>query len=511
MTSYLPKTDRNILPRWRSLLFTSQAEELRSHQGEDQAKLNSISSGAVSARLMEFTRSPGIHTAADLLATSLDNRDSSAANEAVKYLESYRMDMYPALQRLVGAYCRLNSSASSVPKLLVPTEIQELIHSIKRVLQLNPSDAILRVELSRLYNLLGQKRSAVSAMEVSLGIAQENRFVVRAASRLYMHLEDHERARHVLVRSGMKADPWIVATELAVSTRMGVAPRFWKHASKLLKRDIAPFHLAELNTAVSKLEAQSGGVRKARRFAEQAMVDPTENVIAQVEWLTQNCGLKIDMNSRELLRRSSEAMALNAYEERDYDAAARASLSWQIDQPFTRQPAMMGSFVNSVFLGRHEDALHMLRIARQSNPSDPMIHNNMAFSYINLDRFEEARRALSKMSACGLEPRDESVYLATRGLLLLREGDLAGGAKCYDKAIESFAGDKDVTAIVYATYFYAKELFRQGIDRAAAVVGIFNKHMVDADNNVVEWMNSDLRRISSSEQVRLNKTRSVDE
>ena len=55
---------------------------------------------------------------------------------------------------------------------------------------------------------------------VALQLAPTNRHVLRSASRLFLHLDDSERAYDIIAQSDATVDdPWLIAAELSFADR----------------------------------------------------------------------------------------------------------------------------------------------------------------------------------------------------------------------------------------------------------------------------------------------------
>jgi len=80
---------------------------------------------------------------------------------------------------------------------------------------------------------------------------------------------------------------------------------------------------------------------------------------------------------------------------------------------------------------RFDEAIQVLRKAMRSKPLDRALINNLAYVYLMSDAIAEARDVLRQVP----ENEPAGAYLAaTRGLLRLREGDLAGGVEGYERS-----------------------------------------------------------------------------
>lgn len=72
------------------------------------------------------------------------------------------------------------------------------ISRIHHHLNANPRDAYAWVDMARLYTSLGQFEKARQAINTARGIAPEDRFVLRAATRFFVHAGDAEIAERML-------------------------------------------------------------------------------------------------------------------------------------------------------------------------------------------------------------------------------------------------------------------------------------------------------------------------
>ena len=95
-------------------------------------------------------------------------------------------------------------------------------------------------------------------------------------------------------------------------------------------------------------------------------------------------------------------------------------------------------------IGDTERALELLSRGLKKHPESIPLINNYAYALVMEDKLVEARRVLDKV-------KDENyVFLnATRGLLLIREGNINEGRRYYNKAMElAKSTDKNLMALV---------------------------------------------------------------
>ena len=117
---------------------------------------------------------------------------------------------------------RLGDTASPESYAAVRTRIQPL----KKRVRANPRDALAWLEMGRIHATVGNHERAVRAVRVAASLAGENRFVLRSASRFYLHAGDLDLAHDVLRRSPRtKFDPWLSAAEIATAQVAAIVPR----------------------------------------------------------------------------------------------------------------------------------------------------------------------------------------------------------------------------------------------------------------------------------------------
>src|SRR5262249_9089606 len=142
-----------------------------------------------------------------------------------------------------------------------------------------PRNAFVWIDLARLYVLLGQSKPAEQAIKIALALAPYDRFILRSASRFYLHTSDAEKGL-ALLRTNARTpeDPCLIAAELAVSTVLEKTPKFVTGAQNILNNGAAaPFHTSELACALGGLEMAAGKSRKANKLFETSLRAPTEN------------------------------------------------------------------------------------------------------------------------------------------------------------------------------------------------------------------------------------------
>ena len=203
--------------------------------------------------LEDWRREPGLSVAADLVSAAYSIGITDPVRDAAEYVLAQR-NSTPAAREIAqqcivcndGLPTRVSAQTFAPPHF---RHVRHPIHTARKRLVEYPLNPVLWADLSRLYVTIGNTRKAERAMDVALSLAPDNRFIVRAASRLHLHQADFERAHSVLLRSPLLLqDPWILAGELAMACIRGRPSRNVRRARQILdSRGFGPFQVSELN------------------------------------------------------------------------------------------------------------------------------------------------------------------------------------------------------------------------------------------------------------------------
>lgn len=310
-----------------------------------------------------------------------------------------------------------------------------------------------------------------------------NRFVLRSASRLYIHEKDLELGHAVLRKSlATQSDPWLVAAEIAASSTLGRASNLVSTGRRMLKDGAhQALHVSELASALGTLEMVAGNARASRKLFRQSLIEPTENAIAQARWAASQMNLS-DLHS-SYLQRSPEALAWVSYNEGKWDQSLGESVKWLQDQRFSSRPAILASYVAAVSLENYDQSAEWARLGLVANPDDPILLNNLAYALVNLGKVEEAHALLPRIRPGG-SAVVEVLHAATSGLIHYRMGDRARGRAEYLDAIRRAERARLFNLRAKASIFYALEELRAGsVDavQAKEVAVALSRPFADAD------------------------------
>lgn len=363
----------------------------------------------------------------------------------------------PRARRSLSA--RSDASDGRYGELATP---EATIGAIRRALRRDANNPIAWLNLSRTFAVIGQHGKAVRAMRVALAQAPDHRFALRSAARLFLHVGREDEAHAILRRSpATRVDPWLMAAEVAVATIAGRPPRSIKLArAALAAGQFDPFHLGEVATALGTVEAEAGKTKVARKLFQQALIDPSDNVVAQAEWASRFLGL-FEFDERFLTRPLTyEANAWAAYVGGRWETALEHARRWLSDEPFSGRAAAMGSAVAAVGLVNFDEAIAFAMQGVLSNPDDAALNNNLVFVLAEGGRLAEARHEHDRTAKLTGDSDQFVVRLANSALLAYRENRPADGAERYRDAIAAASQAKNRSLARMAAAYWAGEILR---------------------------------------------------
>ena len=473
MAGFSTDKDRKVIPRWRTFNLTVRLGEL--HSIESPLVHRQATFDFLAQRIMDWRKHGTAGHAADLVGAALMLGREGDAAEAARFLLHDDLNVSPWARELAEQALRTpdNTYEVPIPKVIETSTLREQVRTFRHLLRTEPRDPITWVELSRAYAVLGLREQAEQSMTVALQLANNDRFVLRSACRLWVHLDDPERAHDIIVRAERTHhDPWLLSAEIAIGSIAERTPRFVKSARRMLSRGtLSPAHLSELASAVATLELNSGSIKKSKGFFRQSLKSPTENSIAQAAWVSRqpNSAIRFDDQCLEL-NNSFEAASWNYYHESQWKLAVEQCKLWQFDQPFSSRPGVHGSYVSAVALGDYETSEWFARQGLRANQSDFTLMNNLAFALINRGNMKEARETLSIASRLQSSDLERIVLHATKGLLAFRTGDVAVGRKLYSDARAKARHLRNHQLLTLASVFHAIEEVSQQVSDSSSVL-----------------------------------------
>jgi len=314
---------------------------------------------------------------------------------------------------------------------------RDAIRDARNHLRVNHRNPIAWIDLARAYTAVGSCEKALHCAEKALLLDSDSRFIVRSVARLLIELKDTERAYSILRKSRLReVDPWIMAAETSIAGLLGKTPASVKKSRVLASsQQISPFHLSELHAALGQLEHESGAGKNARKHFAQALRSPTENSLAHVEFISHSFE-NFRVNPTDFsVPFAFEASAWDCKEHEDWSNLVDYCRKWQRFEPYGTRPVNLGSNVASNRLNNHALAYSITQEGLIASPGDAVLLNNSAYFLALQGKTTEADEIISALSGKSLSEATKACVTATKGLILIRNGDLLAGRQCYIEAI----------------------------------------------------------------------------
>lgn len=435
--------DRRVIPNWRSLKDTIENGELEYPQHLNHVFFD------LDEYVQDWNKNHSLIYASELVSAAIANnvKDNDSVKNAAEFIlqhdgEITEAQKKVALSLLVHEDNKVVSNSCELDELLMNTkDIYAKIGFLKGLIRRYPYNPINHVESARFYLMIGQVKQAIEAMNIALALDSTNRFISRSATRLFVHVEDFDRAHSILKNNEqVVADPWLMASEISVNLLRNRSSSLVKKGLELVKSgDYSPFSLSELTSSLGTLEFIKGTQKKSKILFNKSLVMPNDNALAQAEWAkSNNLSLKFNKNICEKVNLSYEANALYAYQNDSYEDALKFSIRWLNDMPYSKNPIFLGANIAYTFLQDYKTAEKILKRGLEANPNEPAFLNNLAYTYALEGKLADANNTILRLDKISdIDNRTKICLTATRGLIAYREKNIEKGRALYLTAIRS--------------------------------------------------------------------------
>ena len=461
MAIIIEDIDRNIIPLWRSYNETAATGELN-YTGYKETIVRFDRFGEY---INAWKSKPCVITAADLINAAVvsDNKSLPEVISAAEYLvhsnqfcsqltievaqtlldHSSRDDIIEG-QSMVTEHSFEDKAKSLIASLSdQETKIRARIGLLRKRLSDFCYNAILYCELSRCYSDLGMNEKAKQYMLCAVQLAPHNRYISRCAARFFVHENDPARARKILLDNGwLRNDPWLMASEIAVSSVMQRTSRLIKAGRQLIQSDnCSAYSSSELCFAICKEDRKAGKRRDWQEMFRLGLRNPNDNCLAQAEYIVkQETQMRFDYGQYEAVNRKYEADTRNNYSIGCYEDAFISSINWMQDYRFSHEPVAFAFNLSCTFLKKYDYSIEVIKHWLKTHPNDYAMTNNLIYALGLSGKVDEAERYLAKINIVNqLNNRIENgiCLLATNGLIEYRKGNIEEGRHLYQLSIDT--------------------------------------------------------------------------
>ena len=481
MSGTFDDTNRQVIPRWLDYETSCFLGLLRT-KGKPVHPSDFLVRDPQTA--FDWQSTPTLLTAVDLVAESLilKDFDDQQSRIAARFILDNAPQSSSLIRDLADHFLYESAPSGEVIKTNHPQNyVRSCIAILKRSVRGHPLNPVAWSDLALCYAMLGNLKKAQRSMQVALALGKRNRFILRSATRCFFHAGDPDRAVELLQRSSLcDSDPWIAAAEIAITDGMKLRSTCINAGRKLVENEnISLFSRSELAAALCTMEAKSGSQKKVKHLVRQTLRDPSENALAQIEWLATQSYIRPPPETKTPA--SYEAEARHHYREKQFDQSLVATEQWAQFQPFSSRPLIQATFISSVCLNNDRHTVSMVNAAAPTHRRNPLLMNNLAFALAREGELGAAAEALHRIDLSGLRRQEMLAILATQGLISFRSGEIEKGRELYDNAILEFERMQDFRAAAIAAFFYAFEEKRARCSEAPARVADAKKRVKKFD------------------------------
>ena len=179
--------DRKVVPGWRDSLTTAAIGELDSLETPTQVKLSSRN--FFLEKLAEWKTHKTFSRAAELVSLAIVLKREDEVVEAAETILQAREKsslIIRSLAKLIVPSSEELNEIFSAPQ--TPKNPKEAIRVLRKRLRNGPRNSLIWVDLARQHTILGHTHKAIHTIRCALAGAPLNRFVLRSAVHLYLHL-----------------------------------------------------------------------------------------------------------------------------------------------------------------------------------------------------------------------------------------------------------------------------------------------------------------------------------
>ncbi|MFO1290746.1 MAG: XrtA/PEP-CTERM system TPR-repeat protein PrsT [Nitrosomonas sp.] len=428
-----------------------------------------------------------------LVMTHLQTKDFNKALKAVEELEKEQVDS-PLVQNLKGSiYVGMQDLAkarASFEKAL--TLKQDYFPAISNLARLDVQENNLERAKNRFEDVLKRDKKHIQAMHALAGIAltQNNKneaitWFERASNEnpnelqpalqlgaLYVRLQEGNKALSLAKKlqgsypDNLSVVELLAQAQLAVNDRVAALENYQKLAARLPDSAAAQFQLANVQALLQNQKAAAEAVKKAialkpdyleanllqaRLEIQNNKPDEAMKIAKAIQKQHAKLPVGFELEGDLLMSQKKAAQAIGAYEKafslnqssqlmiKQYAALSQGGKEKQANERITKwleqhpTDASTRLFLGGVHLEKKQfdAAIKQFQMASEQNPDNPIILNNLAWTYQQL----KDPSALDYAEKAYKNAPESPAILDTLGWILVEKGEIARAVSLLQKAV----------------------------------------------------------------------------
>ena len=459
MNEILLRDNRQVIPRWhtsrKAFRFQYLAEKF------DNGFQIEVDDFQIEDSLDNWCKKKTNHNAIDLFIRlkRTSKVDLPVFKEVSKYLQRNYSSLTPTLQNVISSTLRYADRNETYAT--KHSEIYRIIGRLKRQVKLYADDALTWMDLAFYYTIIDESLKAEKSATIGFLLAPTHPFMASSYSRFLLHHNRPDEALSALKKTGLiKTHPLIASASLSIGAAFEVGKPNINIARKILKNYKGnPVLISDLAASLGTIEIQNGAIKKGKKLLNSSLLYPSENTIAQCNWLRHKHDIQISGVS-SIAAKSLESQATDYYVNKQFAECSRTLMNLYSFQPFSEAPILDAGFLSVVGA---RDPQFVIDISDKRIPKHQMSFselNNLIVAKLQLGQSNELLSDIHLLS--GKLDNESSrligTFQATVGMFEIANGAIEDGCYSYELAIEQFKSNKDEQGLAIAQLFYAEQL-----------------------------------------------------
>lgn len=462
---------RRLLPKWRRITSTLNMTEAQP-EGRSSAHPIALDKNDLDRAIDAWRKNPTSGHMGDVLSFAVSAESLESVRQVLKVALNQGADLSAAQRRFAEDILGVKARNEVVSGILNSAKyLEERTRQVKLLFSSDPGNPLVLLDMAQLRLAQGDVRKSEKLLRSAKQFSPNDRLVLRITSRFLTHVNRADEAHHLLASHARTAiDPWLMASEIALSQMVGKSSKFVRIGQRIIKEKSQPSaSTTELAAALAGVELASGNYKRAREYYRGALLAPNDNVMAQV--ITDQRILSLDASSSILQSGSAnpyEAKALISWRNVDYAGAFDAGVSWHAEEPYSSRPLQfLTSFLSAS--ADYDDAIILARRGLVADPDDVGLEVNLAYALAATGDLENAER-LAKKAKSSDPLKFAAQATATLGLVAMKRGDFVRADECYLSALDTFSKSNDKALYSICQAYYARTAFDCGHERVGEII-----------------------------------------
>lgn len=430
----IPLPPRRLIPKWRQVASTLNITESRpTHEREPSEFTGNEVEFEKAVKLWRETKQSGV--LGDVLSFSVH---PELYDQAIRIGE----EALKTGAKVTLAQKNLIHDIRDDPTIIEPGTrhpFERPIQKLRIILGNTPDNPLALMDYAQFQLAVGKQKAAQRALLTALNILPNNRIILRTMARFLVHVDKADHAHRLISRHALTPyDPWLMASEIALSSAAVAKSRFMMPGRQFIKTNpnINPKHITELTGAIAVEELHSGHMKRARESQLKALIAPNDNVIAQAVTCRDEFGIDYYSPVATLaLQTSSEALTLQAMMDIKPEIMVQHAADWHTDEPFSSRPIQLLAMTYA-YIGDFAKALQWAQAGLLANESDPGLLMTLAYIHAHNGDEKESFAVMHRLKQINAEYGP--YCMATAGLIEYSKGHYDIGDALYGRAILDF-------------------------------------------------------------------------